>query len=526
MPCLISGLSKEQYDAYLSPEKKKGKVSDHWVAQLNLINSPFIVILLNRLAYFFITHCRAYPDNNYLLTRFQRHAFAQIEAKDEFDCALDILANFNACNDLLEDPAKKQTLVDIGQALKDVKKRKRWGVSNDDQADPLDKFGPQGEKDQKKGPAKSIKERVNALSKKMLAETPEEQAPDDLGQEKPENLTGQGDIPPPPPPPPPPGGFNGGPPPPPPPPPPGNPKKQHTPGGGSKKNVPPSPVDPIYFEKEPKEPTFKHNLAKDVLETMSKQQLSDEIEEIAAYVEGLKKAIEPIEELIKEEKKWSEKLEAERTELKQLEQHWTMNSQVHDSLSQDSQETILKFKVRDGELLDMPFLDDKYHAELSQELQASGLPSGLSRKFLKSFQLETQTDKKNLLEKKRANCVKSIQEFEKELNQVRASKNNDVPFARFSKAVDAKKESIERWTRAMNNRQKQLDILSAPPRPKAPRITQAAKPASLLDVISQNPQLVDKYPVLAKIKELHDNQTYLIVERQASAEEFLDKIVN
>lgn len=515
----IGGFSKDQYDAYLyvGAEYKGNLGNSHWVSKFNLL--PVVATIFNRLAQLILTG--EYYDNAALLTRrFGQHEFSKIAEQDELDAAWEIFNRFKGDDELLKVDKHKDVLEQIELDLKEAEKLLN-PPKNKEVLTP-------------KPPKKSA-----PLPKK--SEDPEEPAPVDPGQAKVDQPAQNGDAPPPPPPPPPPPAPPLAPPPPappvapngppPPPPPPGAPNGPPPPPPpmptkglpGQNKSGPPTPVVPARsFKGEPPEPTLKPNLAKDVLEKMDKDQLAKEIKAIDDYLKELKAVLAPIEALIQEEEKWKEAYDNDERDLKSLEKQLAAHEEINSELSQDSQATILGLKVRDDEIIDMPFLSDQLFKDISHELQKSGFSGALSSKFKKSDQLDLISEKTRELKKQVSNAKKSLQTQKDELEKIRKTADNGIPFDQFEKVFAAKKTILEKWQRARKNRQTQLDQLVQGPKLQKPVL--AGKTKSLTDVLAANPALVAKYPVLGQIDALSQNHLAAIQFKNTDPDAFLNNV--
>lgn len=475
MPYKIGGFSKDQYLAFALTTPPKSANQRHWISSFNLIQSPYFRTLINRVAHFFQTQCREFPDNALLLARFQQHVFSTIKTKEELDTARAIYENLKKCQGLSDEDLLALEKIDkmlkllkipngiVATPLKNPPKVQRKPVGAEDAS-------AQGT------PAKKNAEQSPRQGNTKTAQRPSTpgQLPASKGTPLPKQPLGSNGAPPPPPPPP----GKGAPPPPPPPngkgapPPPPQPKGGKTPANQAGAKASATSTNPnsdkaqlkLKFKGEPDEPKFNQKVeAKEKYDDQDKAKLREEIGKIKTFVADLTAVLKTVQEAISEEEKLAADLKEKPAQLQEEKKRLTEAKRVADGLSKEKPLALMPYKISDTRAFNLPVAKDKALSIINQQLVKGGSSalSGSEKQKKESYQGAAPKSMEDL----KRDCQKTeetVQALQLKLKELREMVNGEVPFSDFKKLKVIKENAIRQWQKALLEREKVLKALEAP----------------------------------------------------------------
>lgn len=494
----IGGFSRQQYSGLLHQNLPKPL---HFFGHLNFF--PLLAVLVNRFVYLLIHQWKTYPNNEYLLHKFQQHNFLKIDSMDEFQIARAVLRSFQQCNDLIEVEQHQKTLDAIYDDLYEVGKR-LWpkDVVPAELPEPLaleeDSENEWDEEDVGEHSPDDVHPVKRAIKDQAAGDSVKGKLTPSLAP--PQGLKGSF---PPPPPPPPSGQMGSFPPVPPgsiPPPPPGGFPPPPPPGQMGVKKLPLTQAKPVVlFKDELQQPSSKITDRK-ILSAMNKEQLEEVIPNVTEFVAALEKALQPIQKLVKEEEALNKKLTDSKEELDECTTHLTKNENIKETLSDDMEQAMMGLKSSKQEEApsDFPaFSDEKFQA-IQKALTDRGFGGSLNANFCKSTLLKAAEEKIEELTKQQVLVKATIGDLESKIKEIQAESNNGVSFDTCKQVLMGKENILKAWKDALKSAQSKLALLSKASQPKK----EDKKISNLADFLEVNPDLIEAIPELDVILSL------------------------
>lgn len=219
------------------------------------------------------------------------------------------------------------------------------------------------------------------------------------------------------------------------------------------------------FEKEPKE----LDLSQFSVEELSIADLNFQIKQLTGTIGALKLVLNDIEKIVKQEKILAQDCADLLVQQLEAERNVKRFTSILSNVQEDTPVSYVEFEVKKGLFKLMPIFSKERYNSINQKLKEKGLSDRVNPKYLKTnypIGIQNKIKQATLTQN---TCKTMILTKRNELDELRRSNNNGIPFADFSSVLAEKERLIRRYEETIRKHQQQIKKLEKPIPTEAPK---------------------------------------------------------